>query len=282
VADRGGPVTLPNFLIVGAQKGGTSSLAHCLREHPDVFLPTGEPHFFDADERYAQGVGWYEGLFAGHGGERAVGEKTPDYGHTERAPERIAATVPGVRLVWILRNPTERAHSHYWFRAAKGMERHSFARRVGVLPDGSIRGSGLEWIAWGLYATQVRRYLEFFPLEDMLFLTYEDYTRDPLKVLARVCEFLEVDPAYPFTRVGEQRNVTHSPRSLTVQAAGRMLVRRGWKRAGQAIMRANAGRGGYPPMGPDVRAALDRFYAPHNRDLAELTGLDITPWEIPA
>ncbi len=105
---------LPTFLGIGTQRGATTWLANCLREHPDVFVPElKEASFFDIHYRY----GWhfYEGFFGGAQNVKAVGEITPDYLYCLKCPERIARHLPDVKLFAILRNPIERAYSAYIF-----------------------------------------------------------------------------------------------------------------------------------------------------------------------
>ena len=111
---------LPNFLIVGCQKAGTTWLANRIRQHPDIFLCDHEIHFFDKDYNYGKGIGWYREHFAGAGGAKAVGERTPDYfwtnglrteGHLPEVHRNIGEVLPEAKLVVILRDPVERAIS---------------------------------------------------------------------------------------------------------------------------------------------------------------------------
>src|SRR4051812_42429120 len=105
----------PDFLIVGAAKAGTTSLAAYLAEHPDVFMARRkELHFFGREKEYRRGWEWYCSHFEGAGDARAVGEATPDYMWRERAVERIAQDLPKARIIATLRHPVDRAYSHYW------------------------------------------------------------------------------------------------------------------------------------------------------------------------
>ncbi|MGH2726565.1 MAG: sulfotransferase domain-containing protein, partial [Actinomycetota bacterium] len=122
---------LPNFLILGAMKAGTTSLAYWLGEHPDVFLAPGkELFFFNVPQRWELGVDWYRSQFAGSEGKIARGEATPGYLGHPQAAERIAATLPDVRLIALLRHPADRAYSQYWHNRATGTETRTFARMV--------------------------------------------------------------------------------------------------------------------------------------------------------
>lgn len=104
---------LPNFLIIGAQKSATTFLLRCLREHPDVFVPSGEIPFFE-DPDYSQGdIESFARLFARGCHKKAVGLKRPNYLHKPECPERIHRHIPSARLIVILRDPIERAISAY-------------------------------------------------------------------------------------------------------------------------------------------------------------------------
>src|SRR5688572_14326389 len=112
---------LPDFLIVGAMRSGTTSLHKYLQAHPDVFVASGkEVHFFD--RRYGRGLDWYRSRFAGVTTERVVGEATPAYMYDENAIARIAHDLPDARLIVVLRNPVDRAYSHYWRNRSRGRE----------------------------------------------------------------------------------------------------------------------------------------------------------------
>lgn len=108
---------LPNFLIVGAQKCGTTSLHEYLYQHPQIYLPEGkETKFFAEDARYSKGITYYEDVcFSTYSGESAVGEVDPDYMYFEQALERIAEHLDlrTTKLIFVLRNPVDRAFSHY-------------------------------------------------------------------------------------------------------------------------------------------------------------------------
>ena len=122
---------LPNFFIVGAPRAGTTSLYRYLRRHPQVFMPAvKEPHFFaninpDPDQRHlfpAMDEGQYVRLFRGALHYRAIGEASPSYLVTKGAAERIKARVPNAKIIMLLRDPTERAFSHYLMDIRDGLQ----------------------------------------------------------------------------------------------------------------------------------------------------------------
>ena len=106
---------LPNFLIIGAARAGTTTIYNHLKDHPDVYLPAQkrpEPHFFLKESEYARGISYYEErFFSARRDERAVGEASTSYLFGQQVPKRIRAALPGVKLICVLRNPVERAFS---------------------------------------------------------------------------------------------------------------------------------------------------------------------------
>jgi hypothetical protein len=177
---------LPAFLLVGAQRAGTTSLFYSLRRHPHVARPaTKEVHFFD--DQYWRGVDWYRSFFATsaerrlarlRGGDLVAGEATPYYLFHPAVPERVAATIPSVRLVVLLRNPVDRAYSHYRKMRRMSLERLSFEdaldaeeeRLAGeeerLLADPRYRSNHHRrhaYVGRGLYADQLERWLTHLP-----------------------------------------------------------------------------------------------------------------------
>ena len=181
---------LPTFLVIGAPKAGTTSLHDHLRRHPDVFMPTRkEPNFFSDDAAWAEGVASYARLFRHAGRASAVGEASTSYSrypHVPAVPERIAQLLPEVRLVYVVRHPIARMVSQYRFRRAKGWERRSI--------DDALSNDDA-YLAPSRYAMQLERYLQSFPLEQMLVIRSEDLLTDPLTTVATVFGFVGVDPA---------------------------------------------------------------------------------------
>ena len=182
---------LPNFVIIGTMKGGTTSLYHYLRAHPQVFMTeTKELHYFVAEKNLSRGLGWYERNFAAAGDALAVGEASPDYTKFPihpGVPKRMAETVPDARLLYVIRNPVERIRSHYLHDVARGRERRPIAEAV---------PGNMHYLAPSRYALQIEQYLEHFPREQLLVLLSEDLRNDRAATLRRVYRFLGVDPEW--------------------------------------------------------------------------------------
>jgi hypothetical protein len=205
---------LPSFLLIGAMKSGTTTLYWYLREHPDVFMASPkEPNFFN--DHWHRGVGWYERLFAGAGATRARGEASVRYASYPDGPEcpsRIASVIPDVRLLYVVRDPIARMRSHYLHEVAALRERRPVEQ---ALRENHI------YLDLSLYATQLERYLDHFPREQLLVVRAEDLFRDPSLVLPRVYGFIGVDPSFEPRSPGRRDNETGQRFQLPV------VVRRG-------------------------------------------------------
>ena len=208
---------LPDFLILGAQKGGTTALYSYLRRHPSITGPSWkEVSYFD--RHYVRGEAWYRGNFPNKARTRGklVGEASPSYLFHPLAPERVRADILNAKLVALLRNPVDRALSHYNHEVALGREPLSFeaalaaeeARLAGEVERlvAEPRYFSREWWshtyqARGRYAEQLDRWLAVFPREQLLILPSEDLAAEPERTHARVLDFLGAAPhrldAYP-------------------------------------------------------------------------------------
>jgi hypothetical protein len=192
-------MTLPTFLIIGAMKGGTTSLHGYLRQHPEVFMPERKELNFFLDEyagppidppeerNWSRGIAWYEEQFAGAERERAVGEASPNYSRYPTYPgvaERIAAVVPKAKLIYLVRNPIDRVFSHYVHDLANGREQRPF--------DIAVRGDD-RFVAPSRYAMQVEQYLRVFRRGQVLLLRADDLMARRADTVQRVLEFIGVD-----------------------------------------------------------------------------------------
>jgi hypothetical protein len=181
---------LPNFLVIGAMKAGTTSLYHYLRRHPQVFMSKiKELDFFAQEGNWHRGFDWYGRQFAAAGEDAvAVGEASTVYAKYpwyRGIPERIGEHLPGARIIYLVRHPVERMRSHYEHRVAVGAERDPIERALVRNPI---------YLDYSRYALQIERYVSCFPREQILILTSEDLRHDRRRTIRRVFEFLRVDP----------------------------------------------------------------------------------------
>lgn len=188
----------PNFLGVGTQKGGTTSMYSVLRKHPQIFLPdTKEIHYFD--KQFSKGVDWYLSHFSEAENYKAVGEITPNYMYDPHAPKRIAQVLgTDIKLIFIFRNPANRAFSNYKMNVGRSNEKKSFKRAIESDLQKMKRGDNypvvFHYIKRGFYSEQVKRFLKIFPRRNMLFLLFQQDTIDNRAVaFDQMYEFLGVD-----------------------------------------------------------------------------------------
>jgi len=240
---------LPDFLVIGAQKAGTTALYAYLRWHPGIAGPSWkEVSFFD--RHWWRGEAWYRGQFPLRAGERLVGEASPSYLFHPLAPERARRLVPGVKLVALLRDPVDRAYSQYQHEVALGREPLSFEDALAA-EDDRLRGEVERLVAdprafsrawWdhsyasrGRYAEQLQRWLAVFPREQLLVVRTEDLGQRPAETYATILSFLGAEP----------HDLPEYPRVFDRD---------------------------YEPMRPETRAALAATFVEPNRRLEALLG----------
>jgi hypothetical protein len=274
-------MTLPNFLVIGAAKSGTTSLYEYLRQHPDVFMSAvKETNWFayEGQREMSYSVrtaGEYERLFDGVTAERAIGEASPQYMKSAVAAERIAATLSGVRLVAILRDPIDRAYSGYLHSLREAMERRSV--------DEAMQ-PGSRFVDQGLYHPQLSRYFERFDRGWIKVILYEDLQEDPSAVMRSLYSFLGVDEAFAVD-VSTRHNAGAVPRLTTLNWIFSRGVT-GFRRVfpslltGSGIARRIKGRLLRPPepLPPHIRRRLAFYFRDDVARTGELIGRDLSHW----
>jgi len=264
VAKLRGNGALPGFVVIGAQRSGTTSFFAFLSGHPGIAPPfRKEIHFFDREEMYARGERFYRSFFPSperirRRGAVTTAEATPDYLFHPLAPERVAAMLPDARFVVLLRDPVVRAWSHHALHATRGREPLPFEEaidaeeeRLGgeeerILADPAhpaARYLRLSYLGRGDYAPQLERWFARIPRERFLVLVSEEFFADPAGALRSTEVFLGL------------------PR---------------WD--GQpALEHRHAIGGGAAEMAPETRARLREHFAPRIRRTEELLGREL-PW----
>jgi len=221
-------MTLPNFLIIGASKSGTTSLFNYLNKHPDIYFPPikepsyfsdGQPTFVHSDDEYAA-------LFEGRTTEKAVGEATTSYLYDRQAPGRIKTLLGDVNILIILRNPADRAysawgHNYYLigyeklpFEAALREEGHRISSTEFRKTCPFYYG-GYHYFDVGLYYEQVQRYYDTFGRQKLKVIIFEEFVKDTAKTCTEIFKFLNVDPL--FRPVLNKHNVAPAFRSAIIQ-----------------------------------------------------------------
>lgn len=200
-------MTLPNFLLIGAAKAGTTSLGRYLDQHPQVLMsPVKEPRYFNHDDygplhaqQPVRNLASYEELFAGATADMAIGEATVRYLYNPEVPPRIAAELPRAKLVAIVRHPAERAWSHFLHSRRLGWEPISdFEAALDREGDELRPGWGISrnYLSAGLYATQLEAFSEWRDDGRLLVLFFDDFVVDPAATCRTVFGFLGVDTSF--------------------------------------------------------------------------------------
>lgn len=264
---------LPNFLVIGAARSGTTWIAKNLSLHPEIFIPARkELHFFDA--QYERGIEFYRECFRGAESKPAVGEATPAYLHVEAAAERIKQHLPDVKLIACLRDPVDRLYSRYWnARGRFAHNRHlTFEEKLKEKP---------EFISEGFYCEHLARFLRLWPRERVLLLLYDDLVADPQRFLQTIYRFLEVDEHF-VSDLAEQKINAAAAQKLTVKSPaaywlGKLLRRAGQHSLAHKLETSNAGA--LPALPSSTRKWLiETYYSDKNQQLARLLGRDLSHW----
>jgi len=208
---------LPNFIIIGACKAGTTSLHDYLDQHPDVYMsPKKETNFFalvDGDPRYYEPVDQfrksrrqpiktleaYQTLFGRVRGERAIGEASPWYLLEERVPERIQRYIPQAKLIAILRNPVEQAYSNFQQKLRQDVEPQADFLKAIRATEQRMRENWHPFLCYkhlGRYYTQLSRYYACFASQQIRVYLYEDLQADNIRLCQDIFRFLEIDDTF--------------------------------------------------------------------------------------
>jgi len=282
-------VTDPHFVVIGAPRSGTTWLYKQLAASPEIYMPENkEPRFLAVDDPGQQFHGpgddvWasglvrtgaaYEALFADARPGQRCGEASTDYLYRGAvAAPHLRALVPEARVVAILRDPVERAHSAWRLLVHSGHETLSFEEGLAAEEQRIADGWGWWWhySQHGFYARNLRPWLEAFPREQLLVVGYAEIEADPQGVLDRVTEHVGVGRIAGLNlaeRVNEAP-LTRSVRKSASRSGLRRLAPPGMRRAARGLLdRLTLYK---PPVGDEARATLERAYA---KDLAELPDL---------
>ena len=192
-------MSLPNFMCIGASKSGTTSLYDILKQHSNIFLPTfKEPHFFDIPLVYEHGISWYvKTYFSGVKKEKCIGDFTPTYLFDKYAPERILSSLgKNVKFIIILRNPVDRAYSHYLHSKRDLHEHLSFEdalKKKVYEKNNYLTYLRTSYVEQGKYADMLQRYFALFSKDNFLILHFEeDFVAAREETMVKVFKFLKL------------------------------------------------------------------------------------------
>ena len=299
-------MTLPNFLLIGAAKSGTSSLYMYLGQHPEIFTSTTkEPAFFALEGQHLSFAGpgdsminrvsitrlsEYTDLFRSVKRERAVGEASTFYLYSPQAPSRIRHYVPDVKLIAILRDPADRAHSNYLHMVRDGREPLPTFEEALRQEDARIAANWehiWHYKQLGFYHEQLRRYFDLFERDQIAVYTYDQFKAEPLAVIRDIFQFLGVNPAF-VPDMSARDKVAGIPRSNVVHA---IFTRpNAVKSLAKQVVPASVRRSVYntvmkrnivaikPRMAAETRRELVQLYREDIVKLQALLGRDLSKW----
>lgn len=288
---------LPNFLIIGAAKSATTSLYEYLTRHPQIFMSQEkETNFFGANFRYQRGLEFYSQFFADAAPDQLCAEastdytKFPDYPHTA---QRIHEAIPDVKLIYILRNPIDRAYAYYVHQHRRiPYAKRTFEQYI-EYTNFCLDGSN--------YMMQIEQYLPYFSKDQFLFLFTEELRDNTDECLSKTLSFLQINSSPQIIQKLKQAAAQNSARAIeelstknyiAKQVKSVSLIRqllkilpKSWRQKGYDSLtklpfQTNAEKPyKRAPMLPETRAQLRQYFAEPNRKLSEFLECDLSFWQ---
>jgi hypothetical protein len=292
----------PSFFIVGAPKCGTTSLNDYLRQHPGLFIPERkELHYFGSDLQFTKTVRPTQEEYLAHFSlaqpGQIAGEASVWYLFSQSAAKEIQDFSPVAKIIIMLRSPADMLyslHSQYLFESNEDLadfaaalaaeEDRSQGRR---LPPGSNYREGLLYRRVARFAEQVSRYLDVFPREQVHIIDFDDFTRDTPRVFVEVLDFLGVDSTFRCEfevsnpnkqiKIPSLHNFLNNPGPIAI-LLGRLVPKSLRRSLISRLKKANSPAAPRPPLSPELRAQLNREFAPEVEQLGKLMGKDFSNW----
>lgn len=270
------PARLPEFIVIGAVKAATTWLSHQMRQHPAIFMPGPEPHYFSS--AYERGLDWYRDQFRDAASHEVIGEKSADYFAHPLAPQRIATLLPKVPLIVQLRNPIERAYSDYCMLYRRGVVGDDPAEYL-MQPDSAQP----RFLIDGLYGRHLRAYRDHFPTQQIKIVLHEDIAAMPSVTIADVCRHIGVPVHVARAEVRARKNDSEAPMlPLSVRQflqPAKSLVEPLRRRAWFRWMHARLARPiAYPPLTDDIRRRLCDYYSEDVEQVGRMIDRDLSAW----
>ena len=285
-------MTLPNFIVIGAYKSGTTSLYHYLRQHPDIFMPIKkEPNFFahekktnlvnqeNKKENVIDNIEAYTSLFSGVKNEKAIGEASPIYLGTPIAAQRIKESIPEVKLIAILRQPIDAFYSDHNMRVRDSRKLESdFRERVKTI-EGRIRAGE---ISGPMYYKQLKTYYDLFDASQIKVYLYDDLRKDNIALVQDIYKFLGVDDSFCPDAEGIY-NIGGIPKfdilnnKLNRALKGQRIKSRPFLK-NILIKLQQMNMTPFPPLSPELRTELTDIFREDIQNLEKLIGRDLSSW----
>jgi hypothetical protein len=298
--------TLPNFLIIGAAKAGTTSLHNVLSQHPDIFCSKDkEPRFFTAEDRYARGLKWYQDTYFHNAAvypRRCESTASYLYWSTVTAPRiKLVYGEHELKLITALRDPVKRAYSFYWMKKHSGEETLSFEDALEYENErlgnnwARLKHSGRDEFGYyrgGCYATLLQPFLELFPRDDLAFVLLEDFQKNFADTMTRLANFLGVQPDFKFRPMLSNPSALpknpgidrflHHPSGLLHQLLKPFTHQLPYTfrdRLKKRLIHSNWHPVSYPPMNTETERQLRGRYGEEIERLESILGCDLSSWK---
>lgn len=284
-----------DFIVIGAGRSGTTSLFHYLKSHPDIYMPPHkELHYFLRDHKYQKGLAWYyDKYFEWADEDQLWGEASPGYMTDSKVPQRIHETYPDIQMIALLRNPIDRADSHFNYDYTQGKHEDPSSFEELIIPfiqNGETMFSQEQllgkYLRDGEYGRILSEYLHYFSRDQLLVLFSDNLKSNRSKVIDRVSDFLGVSDAFQEEVVKSNYNEGGEKRFQWLEYPSKLLKSL-LKRIAPAKSRAfrfwwktefSVGSSDRPPLSDEAREILVNYYEEDIKELEET--LDITvPWE---
>ena len=289
----------PAFIVIGAAKSGTTSLYEYLCRHPQIYMSTPkEPDFFSVDANYARGRDSYCELFEAAKPSQVCGEASTTYSRLHQHPhtvERLYAELPQVKLIYIMRQPVDRAYSFYIHRFKGALYKPEQA--VADTFEATIEQQS-EFIESSYYLEQIECYLEVFPRESFLFLLMEDLTERPEATLKQILSFIDVDPQVDLVQQSEiaankagsypewyvKKQLLSPIKLIPGVDAIAQLIPKSLKNSLYQLIKKRQYQSWKksqflpPPMLPETRTMLVEHFRDRNNRLSEFLERDLSAW----
>ena len=277
--------SLPHFICLGAHKSGTSWLYNCLYEHPEIEIKE-KIDFFYVDKKYDKGLAWYADRFRSTSSEKKVGDLSTVYFFSEKSAERIKAFNPNLKLVVVLRNPIDRAYSHYLQDVKVGHISRKTDFETALSTMATIK-------EWGTYKTHLTAYLELFPKEQLKVILFDDIQLRPADVLEDLFSFLDINPQFQSKYLEKKINSARIPKSIMADAQlrkGSKLLKKSktgeklwWSLKHSWLLKKyyhlnSQDDTNLQPMNPKIREELFSYYYEDIKYIEELTGRKNLNW----
>jgi hypothetical protein len=296
---------LPEFMIIGAAKAGTTALNQYLSQHPQIFMcPLKEPQFFSTDVIYERGLDWYQGLFSEAKPGQICGEASTSYTFfpsTPLTPQRIHQALANIKLIYMVREPVSRVESaclqtiKYQKYVLNDHNQNYSVDQLIQFGEDTYNPLGLpSFIQSSQYITQIEQYLKFFKSEQLLVIFQEDLAQNPDRLLREIFAFIGVDPMlFPELKTPNQANVSADMvQGLKEEKLGKMLQVipgygrfKNWvpDRLKNSLKQLNqqwtADDQVITFMSEETNARLKEHFKPYNQALAKFLNRDLSHWD---